>query len=258
MYLSPPIELHLKKLSSIGDPFQYFMQLKGECFRQQEGRLTQRVVLEGQPYFIKQHRGLGWREILKNFLQGKFPILGAQNEWRAIQRLQELAIPTPKLAAFGARGINPAQQESFVLMEELHPTISLEDYCRSWKTQPPAFSEKLSLIHKVAHIAQTLHRHGLNHRDFYLCHFLLHKSSQDLYLIDLHRAGIHRHLRTRWIIKDLAGLYFSSMDLGLSQKDLLRFIRLYVGGSLRDTLQNEKNFWSRVKQRGEKLYASGA
>jgi heptose I phosphotransferase len=256
MYLTPKLQKHLEAQTK--QPFAYFMSLQGERFREQDGRRTQRVILDQQSYFIKQHHGVGWLEIFKNLLQGKWPILGAKNEWLALKRLQDLGLAAPSLAAYGSLGRNPAKQQSFILMEELTQITSLEDYCRDWATHPPAFTEKLSLLKKVAHIAKTLHEHGINHRDFYLCHFLLHGPSQKLFLIDLHRAGIHKVLRTRWIIKDLAGLYFSAKELGLTSRDLLRFIKLYRGARLRDTLQNEKNFWRQVIKRGDKLYASCA
>ena len=54
--------------------FNKMMALQGELFRSQKGRQTQRVKLEGQTYFIKQHHGVGWREIFKNIYQGRWPV----------------------------------------------------------------------------------------------------------------------------------------------------------------------------------------
>lgn len=256
IYLAPELQ---KILSPAQKQFNYFMQLKGESFRALEGRRTQRITLAGEDYFIKQHVGIGWKEIIKNLLQGKRPIFSAKNEWQAIQRLQALAVATPYLMAYGCKGLNPARIQSFVLMKALTATISLEDFCCSWKKNPPAFSLKLTLIRQVAQIAKTLHDHGINHRDFYLCHFLLSTTSdRKLYLIDLHRAGLHRYLRNRWIIKDLAGLYFSSKDLGLTQHDLWHFMKAYHQQPLRTIIKNRSALWQKIKKRGEKLYAAHA
>lgn len=247
--------------------FGQFMQLQGECFREQKGRRTQRVFLDKQAYFIKQHFGVGWKEIFKNLIQLKLPIVSAKNEWRAIQRLQDLSVLTPTIKAYGSQGQNPAQLQSFLLMEELKNTVSLEDFCRHWKKQPPAFSLKQALIRKVAGIAKVMHENGINHRDFYICHFLLDPDSLKkapldeslkIYLIDLHRAGLHKVLRSRWIIKDLAGLYFSSKDLGLTRRDLWRFIKTYRQQPLRDIIISENRFWQKVAKRGEKLYDAHA
>src|SRR3990167_6707437 len=56
-------------------PFQQLMQLQGECFRAQPGRQTHRVMLDGKAYFIKQHVGVGWKEIIKNLCQFRLPIV---------------------------------------------------------------------------------------------------------------------------------------------------------------------------------------
>jgi heptose I phosphotransferase len=237
--------------------FEQMMALRGECFRHQKGRLTQRIKLGNKTYFIKQHTGVGWKEIIKNLLQFRLPVLGAKNEWQAIEKLQALGVSVPGIAAYGQRGWNPAKRQSFILMEELAPIISLEDLAKQFETVPPSFALKYRLIHEVARIARLLHENGLNHRDFYLCHFLLHNDSPKLSLIDLHRVQIRRFTPKRWVIKDLAGLYFSSKDVVLTQRDYYRFMKVYRNNqTLRDILTRQKNFWEKVRARGEKLYSN--
>ncbi len=237
------------------------MGLRGECFRHQNGRMTQRITLGEKSYFIKQHSGVGWKEIVKNVLQLRWPVLSAKNEWRAIQKLQSLGISVPTVIACGQRGYHPARLQSFVLLEELAPVISLEELCLNWRTNKPAFSFKHNMIKEMARIARILHQNGINHRDFYICHFLLDTSDRAkssnkirLFLIDLHRAQIRRLTPMRWIIKDLAGLYFSSKEIGLTQRDLYRFMQYYSQKSLRDIMDSKHGFWLKVKERGEKLY----
>ncbi|MDR3492329.1 MAG: lipopolysaccharide core heptose(I) kinase RfaP [Gammaproteobacteria bacterium] len=256
MYLTLNAELK-KYFFQDEDLFTQIMTIRGEIFREVQGRCTQRIVLGDHTYFLKQHYGVGWKEIFKNFFQLNWPVLGAKNEWLAIKRLQELGIPTMDVVGYGCRGINPARLESFILTRELTDTISLEDYCRDWHITLPPVQMKRKLIRSVADIARKLHENGVNHRDFYLCHFLLKKESLpqlELFLIDLHRAQVRQHVPERWVIKDVAGLYFSSKDIGLTTRDLLRFVREYRQQPLRTILLNEKIFWQKVKQRGDKLY----
>lgn len=238
--------------------FAQFMALQGEVYRELENRRTQRIILNHQPYFIKQHFGVGWREIFKNLMQLRLPIVSAKTEWQALKHLNTLNIPVPLVKAYGYCGLNPARRQSFLLTRELPPNISLEDLCKTWHTEPPAFRFKQQLIKEVARIARIMHDSGMNHRDFYLCHFLLDLKKNTmfplLYLIDLHRAQIRQQVSTRWRIKDLAGLYFSSKDIGLTQRDKLRFIREYRKKSLSFVLTRETAFWLRVKKRGDKLY----
>ncbi len=233
--------------------FDEMMRLSGESFRHLEGRTTARVQLGGKTYFIKQHRGIGWREVFKNLSQGRLPITGARHEWLALKHLAALGVGVPAVLGFGERGWNPAARESFILMEAIEPSVSLETYCQNWLQHPPHFLVKKQLIEKVAHIARVMHESGMNHRDFYLCHFLMDPSGK-LNLIDLHRAGIRSKTPERWLIKDLAGLYFSSKNLGLTQRDYYRFIKAYRQQTVREILQREKPFWDKVISRGEKLY----
>lgn len=246
------------------DTFTEVMTLQGQIFRQVKSRKTLRFVKNDKAYFAKLHFGIGWREIIKDLVQLRLPVLGAKNEWQAIQRLDELSVETLTLVGYGRQGYNPARQQSFIITEELIHTISLEDFCRNWKTQAPDFNLKRALIAKVANIALKIHSHGLNHRDFYLCHFLLQlpiaESVKDaaqltVFLTDLHRMQIRHKVPKRWLIKDLAGLYFSAMDIGLSQRDLWYFLKLYYQKPLRAIFSTQAKLLVKIAVRAKKLYA---
>lgn len=245
------------------DPFEAAEQLQGEIFREVKTRRTLRFVAGDKPYFIKIHHGAGWPEILKNLISGRLPIVSARQEWRAIKRLTELGVPTMRVAGFGERGLNPAQRESFLVTDELTDTVSLETLCATWPQRRPDFGFKIRLIKRVAEISRRMHQNGVCHRDFYLCHFLLHCppgrdpdqiDEPQLSVIDLHRAMIKDNLSRRWIEKDIAGLYFSSLDIGLTQTDLLRFLRVYTGQSLREALRSHAGFLSRIQNKADKVW----
>jgi heptose I phosphotransferase len=236
------------------EPFAAAFAVKGEVFRQLEQRQTQAFTLSDKRYFIKCHQGATWKEILKNLLQLRLPVVSARNEFLAIQHLQQLGIKVPLVAAYGRRGWWPSQLQSFLVTEDVGPHVSLEDYCRPWQQQPPTFAHKQRLLSQIASTARTMHRSGLCHRDFYLCHLLLRESDGALIVIDLHRALIKKNLSARWRIKDLAGLYFSAMECGLSKRDLLRFVRSYGQHELRHELQKNANFWRQVQRRAVVLY----
>jgi len=236
----------LKQLWAGLDPFAKVEALQGHVLREREGRRTLRTEIDGRGYFAKIHRGVGWREIFKNLICLRLPVLGARNEWLAIERLRQLGADTMRMVAFGERGWNPARRHSFIVTEELAPTINLEDYCRDWPRIPPEPTLKRALIVRVAEIARLMHENRMNHRDFYLCHLRLHTDLPPrpeafrLSVMDLHRAQIHaRATAPRWRRKDLAGLYFSALGIGLTRRDLLRFLRVYFNAPLRDTLRDQ-------------------
>jgi len=251
------------------DPFDTIMQLDGELYRDVANRRTLRFELGGKRYFLKAHYGVGWKEIFKNLLQLKIPVLGARNEWLAIQQLEQLSVETMTLVGYGERGSNPAKKQSFVITEALEETESLEDFCATWEQHPPVTKAgirlKRELIKRIARVSRLMHTHGINHRDYYICHFLLDVSadvlarppdSLRLSLIDLHRVQLRKKTPERWIVKDVGGLYFSSMRIGLTRRDIYRFMIEYRGKPLRATLAEDARFWSLCRLRAYSLYHS--
>ncbi len=163
--------------------------------------------------------------------------------------------------AYGERGGNPAAQHSFIVTEELAPTTDLEQLSLHWREQPPEPALKWALIREVARMTGAMHRAGVNHRDCYICHFLLHTdrpvSADDLRLslIDLHRAQVRAATPRRWRDKDLAALYFSALDIGLTRRDKLRFLRDYFRRPLRQLLRDEAALLAWLQGKADKLYA---
>ncbi|MGY4492038.1 lipopolysaccharide core heptose(I) kinase RfaP [Pseudomonas sp. TE3610] len=243
------------------DPFEAVEALQGEVYRELEARRTLRTEVDGRGYFVKIHRGIGWGEIVKNLVTAKLPVLGAGQEWQAIERLQQVGVATMTGVAYGERNSNPADQHSFIITEELAPTVSLEDYSINWRTEPPAPRLKRALIDEVARMVGMMHRAGVNHRDCYICHFLLHTdkpvTADDfrLSVIDLHRAQTRPAITRRWRNKDLAALYFSALDIGLTRRDKLRFLRGYFQQPLRQILKEEARLLAWLEGKAEKLYA---
>jgi heptose I phosphotransferase len=241
------------------DPFTAVEALEGEVFRELEARRTLRAEIAGRGYFVKIHRGAGWMEIVKNLLCLRPPVLGAGNEWRAARRLGQLGVDTLRGVAFGQRGCNPAKRHSFIITEDLAPTVSLEDFCRDWPTRPPPPALKRALLRRVADMARRMHGGGVNHRDFYLCHFLLHLDPAPapeclrLSLSDLHRAQIRRRTPQRWRDKDLAALYFSALDVGLTRRDVFRFLKGYFDRPLRDLLRDQRTRLETLADEAERL-----
>lgn len=250
-----------KSLWAGRDAFIEVEKLCGQVYRELDGRRTLRTEVGGRGYFVKIHRGIGWREILKNLSTAKLPVLGAGQEWRAINRLHEVGVPTMTAVAYGERGSSPAAQHSFIITEELAPTVSLEDYSLDWLENPPEPMLKRALIAEVARMTGTMHRAGVNHRDCYICHFLLHTDKPvtvddfRLSLIDLHRAQVRSETPRRWRDKDLAGLYFSALGIGLTRRDKLRFLKAYFQLPLREVLQREARLLDDLQRKAARLTA---
>lgn len=251
-----------------GDYFEQIFSLQGDEYRNMDGRRTLRFDMLGQSYFVKMYQGVGWWRVWKSLLTFRAPpVFSAYNEWLAIKILTELGVDTMTTVAYGERGRNPVARQSFLVTQDLQPTESLEDFCSKWDVHPPPVTLKRALLARIAEVTRLLHSHGINHRDYYLCHFLLDLTpgreqitaeNVRIYLIDLHRVQFRKRVPKRWRIKDLASLYFSALDIGLTRRDHLRFIRHYMGlhpnESVRETLRLERGLWKQVECRSAKLY----
>ena len=252
IWIAPDHQTHLQDMS-----FEDFMALGGYTVRATANRKTMRVDILGRSYFVKQHEGVGWWELIKNVLSFKRPIIGAMTEVKAIQTLERIGIATTPIAAYGVQGEALASQRSFLLTEDLGDKgwgdiISLEDIVKTWAQHPPIEGERATMLTAVAKLAKRFHAAGLCHRDFYLCHIALQReqvvtADTDFYLLDLHRVLHGQSPHGNSVCKDIAGLIFSCMDYGFSPKDWDCFKAHY--------LPQSDQFWQRAFARAQRLHA---
>jgi heptose I phosphotransferase len=259
IYIREDLKGLFKEFRTVDD----FLRIKVETVRDFKHRQTGRFELGHKGFYIKKHFEAGIGAVVDELLRLRKPHIGAAHEKSAIERLTELGIGTMRIAAFGQNGAALTKQTSFLITDEIADVESLEDICGRWPNEAPAARFKSALIKEVALIAKTLHENGMNHRDFYVCHFLLDvtgganeyvKRQPRLFLIDLHRAQQRLRVPFRWRAKDIGGLYFSAMNIGLTGRDMLRFIRFYTGESVRRSLQKDKRFWRAVHHRAIRVY----
>lgn len=221
-----------------------FLAIDDTVVRAQRHRSIGYFERDGRRYYIKKHRASGWWPIVEDVVRLRRPQVGAWPEYLAIRACERLGVPTMAIAAFGREGFG-ASAQSFIITDEITPAVSLEDFFRD--RQPPEVKNRLNRA--VADITRRMHEGGVNHRDCYLCHFFLDPRTLDkpqLRVIDLHRAQVRDRTNRRWIIKDLAGLYFSAMDIGLSRRDVLRFMARYG--------RRDPAFWAAVERRAQRTY----
>ncbi|MWP63197.1 lipopolysaccharide core heptose(I) kinase RfaP [Gilliamella sp. Pas-s25] len=256
-------EIELKspfdQLWSGKDPFAEVELISGKVYRAVKQRKTLNFELAGQSYFIKIHRGTTVKEIVKNLISLRLPVLDAKQEWGAIHRLAQAGVNTMDGRAFGRKGLNPLTRHSFIITQDLNPTISLEDFTNSWLTKPPSYHLKRSLIVYLAKMVAKMHAAGVNHRDCYLCHFLLdlplfeNQQKIKLSVIDLHRAQTRNKVPTRWRDKDLIGLYFSSTKIGLTDRDIWLFLKVYFNKPLKTILHDESKLINSTHKKAERI-----
>ena len=262
LFLTEPFATKWQNL----DPFKEVFTLTGKIYRDMGDRCTKRIEVEGSVYFIKIHTGVGWKEILKNLLCLKKPILGAINEYEAINRLSELGINTMVVRAYGSSGWNPATRISFIITEALEPTAPLDEVYNSNTLEDLDINQRRKLVKRLAKITRIMHENGMNHRDYYLCHFLIEATEeteknifieQVISLIDLHRMQIRKRTPKRWRHKDLSALYYSAINSGFNQRDAFCFMREYKQGFLKQIINDDPSFWESVKLEAKNLHDKG-
>jgi heptose I phosphotransferase len=243
--------------------FDAVLALNGKVFRRHKNRRTIRVELGGRSYFIKIHDHIGWGEILKNVLRLRRPVITSEPEVQAIDRLQKLGVPTVSRSGHGWRGRNPARRQSFIITDALEGTRDLLELSNDANLPAMSTALKRLLLERIARIAATLHDNGLNHRDFYLNHFLVAErdlsdwrpgESVALHLIDLHRLQIRARIPERYVAKDLSGLLFSSLDAGITATDCVRFLKIYWGPQWKTRMRSSRRLRRIISRRAIALY----
>jgi len=259
IYINPDYKELFSSFRDIDD----FLNIDIDIVRDFKNRKTGRFEIDGKGFYIKKHFECGIGAVLDELFHLRKPHIGAGHERAVLEKLRTIGIETMTVVAFGQVGNTLSSQRAFLVTEELTNITSLEDICAQWPKQKPTAEFKKSLLSEIAGIARTLHANGINHRDFYLCHFLLdiawqgddyEKRKPKLFLIDLHRAQQRPVVPFRWRVKDIGGLYFSAMDIDLTRCDLLRFMRLYTRKPLRQTLRKDGRFWKAVRRRAMRTY----
>jgi heptose I phosphotransferase len=172
------------------------------------GKTTVRLDSDGFPYFLKRIEG---------------PLAGeVVTEAHALGMLAELRIPVAEVAAVGAEGDFAA-----LVTVGLPVRGTLEDELVHGRPGgPPAIAARRG--RQVAAILRSLHRAGVQHRDFYLTHILV-GAGDELYVADFGRARVLPRLGLLRRAKDLAALDCSTPPRVATEWSRLLFLRRYTG-----------------------------
>lgn len=167
---------------------------------------------------LPDSRPIRWH--IKRYQPAAGSITPAQQEAQGIQLLQQADIPTVPLVGWGIL----ADGRSFLITEDL------ADHQPADKLLEQGFDFDKMLL-PLAGLAARLHRQNLHHRDLYLCHFFINpQQPAELRLIDAARVRpLPRWpLRRRWIVKDLAQLWYSLSQAQVQQYQSLALINEYI------------------------------
>lgn len=157
---------------------------------------------------------------IKRYATVRRPPTPADGDVAGHRLLEAASIPTAPLVAYG----NLRDGRSFVIFDDLAgytPADKLVDRGAPFER----------LLEPTADLAARLHGAGLHHRDLYLCHFMARIAGEtvELKLIDTARVDrLPRFFCRRWIVKDLAQFWYSTMKLAVTDAQRSSWLARYA------------------------------
>ncbi len=216
--------------------------LDGDCMRVLNDRENWRLRMDGRTVYLKKHHIRTWKSRLRAKMRLGPGETAARTEVSNVRHMSRDGIDAMTLIAFGERLADDGLLESFLLTEDLHGYMPLDDFIasqfpkrelhRTMRQNAEDACHLKALIVKVACVARSFHESGYNHRDFYCCHFFIREPEAGHFLvrmIDLQRVQHRLRGRRRWIVKDLAQLAYSVPRARIKCTHKIAFLREYFG-----------------------------
>lgn len=167
-------------------------------------------------------QGKAIRFHIKRYPATQETVSPAQREVKGFDLLAAAHIPAPRLVGWGRL----ADRRSFII------TDNLDGHQPADKMIASGFPFE-RLLNPLADLTAKLHSAGLHHRDLYLCHFFVKADDDqiDLKLIDVTRVKKlpgFPWLRRRWIVKDLAQFWYSTLALPINDRQRDQWLSRYA------------------------------
>ena len=144
----------------------------------------------------------------------------AEVELAGHRALVDARIPTAELVAWGVL----RDRRSFVIFDDLRGFDAADKLVAGGLP----FAR---ILEPAADLAAALHSANLHHRDLYLCHmFARVKATEvELRLIDAaHMRKLPALTRARWIAKDLAQFWYSTLALPVTDQSAVQWLERYA------------------------------
>lgn len=173
--------------------------------------------------------GVHLRWHVKRFFANRDSESAVQNEVAGHRALIDAAIPSAPLVGHG----HLSDGRSFIVFDDL----------TGYKPADKMIEGGIPverLLAATADLAARLHDAKLHHRDLYLCHFMVREIGEtvDLKLIDTARVKSLPGVLTRgrWIVKDLAQFWYSTLRLPITDAQRTQWLTRYCDVRKIDTL----------------------
>jgi heptose I phosphotransferase len=168
--------------------------------------------------FLKRFNNVPKFIQLKNWLTRRKKISTMACDLEPAEILREHSINTPQTIAYGQQWQGFFEKRSFIITEKIPDSFSLE-------VKLPKKTK--TFIENLASFVRKFHNTGFRHRDLYLCHIFCDSRGQ-FTLIDLSRVFKPLVFSKKFLVKDLAQLYYSAPAVFFTKTDRLKFLLCYL------------------------------
>lgn len=242
-------------LTSIDSVFSFDrgQNLAKENLAAHRSRLQFEIHSPQTTLFLKRYKNTPPLAQLKNWLSHRRRISLACCDIEPAKKLAAIGINTAKTIAFGRQNGLLFEKRSFSITKKIPNAESLEKKLPTC-FNGPATVENLKLrkdfIVQLAYFVKKFHHAGFRHRDLYLCHIFL-DADGNFFLIDLARVFKPKLLAKRFLIKDIAQLYYSAPGRYFTKADRMRFYFALTGKNKLN--RKDKIFISKVKNKAKAM-----
>jgi len=193
--------------------------------------------------FVKRRWGADARLRWRDLLRLRRPMTPARREWRNVLRLKRagIAVSAPVAWGFDPQG----EPRALTAFREVGGP-SLAEWMATDAGRPAPADLRSRVIRAVALLARHLHEAGWSFPDFYAKHIYLPGVA-----VGEPRAVLIDVQRLQWAtggrkVGDLARLYVSAADYGVSRRDCARLVRTYLGREPPGPLVRPPNLMGRL------------
>lgn len=195
--------------------------------------------------FLKRYKNIPKTKQISIWLARHKRISAMDCDRQPAETLKRLGINTPGTVAFGQEWKGLFEKRSFIITEKIADSESLE------KKLPSLFFERRKkFIQSLAEFVRKFHKTGCRHRDLYLCHIFCNPQGK-FTLIDLNRVFKPLIFSERYLIKDLAQLYYSAPGKIFTKADRLRFFLAYLQKN--KLSKSDKILIKKIKSKAQKM-----
>jgi len=189
---------------------------------------------------------------LKNWLSARSRRSCGQCEAGPASELAAAGISTPKTICRGEQWGTLFEKRSFIITEKIADAEAIErklPECFDSRATTENLKLRRDFITRLAEFIAKFHATKYRHRDLYFSH-IFYSDDGRFYLIDLARAFKPLLLRRRFLIKDIAQIYYSAPGRYFSRTDRMRFYFGYTGR--RKLTGEDKTFIRQVVKKAQR------